>query len=119
MMSLQTNENIFGEVGCLLVLVIILVWGCCNVGTGVEMVPNLKSKKDLTIIEIKESSFERLSVSGVSAGVEAQVCLERGLSVSVGGRPPRTPECGGHTEQVWQRCDSFGYHIYYGSDKAS
>ena len=27
-------------------------------------------------------SFERLSVSGVSAGVEAQVCLERGLSQS-------------------------------------
>ena len=38
----------------------------------------------------------------MSAGVEAQVCLERGLSVSVGGRPPRTPHCGGHTEQVWQ-----------------
>ena len=33
-------------------------------------------------IEIKESSFERLSVSGVSAGVEAQVCLERGLTES-------------------------------------
>ena len=49
--NIQTNENIFGEVGCPLVLVIIiLVWGCCYVGTGVEMVPNLKSKKDLTTL---------------------------------------------------------------------
>ena len=52
-MDTQTNENIFGEVGCLLVLVIILVWGCCNVGTGVEMVPNLKSKKDSTTLRSK------------------------------------------------------------------
>ena len=52
-MNIQTNENIFGEVGCLLVLVIILFWGCCYVGTDVEMVPNLKSKKDLTTLRSK------------------------------------------------------------------
>ena len=51
------NENIFGEVGCLLVLVIILVWGCCYVGTGVEMVPNLKSKKDLILLRSKRIIF--------------------------------------------------------------
>ena len=44
-MNIQTNENIFGDVGCLLVLVIIVFWGCCYVGTGVEMVRNLKVKK--------------------------------------------------------------------------
>ena len=56
-MDTQTNKNIFGEVGCLLVLVIILVWGCCYFGTGVEMVPNLKSKKDLTTLRSKTIIF--------------------------------------------------------------
>lgn len=36
-----------------LVLVIILFWGCCNVGTDVEMVPNLKSKNFLTTLRSK------------------------------------------------------------------
>ena len=51
--NIQTNENIFGEVGCLLVYVIFLVWGCCYFGRGVEMVPKQKSKKDLILLSSK------------------------------------------------------------------
>ena len=59
-------------------------------------------------------SFERLSVSGVSAGVEAQVCLERGLSESqLEGDLPAL-----HSVETTQNkcgnieiCDSFGFMV--------